>query len=89
MSRSIFRTGDSSNGLAGAVSSRRTFPLSTLVVCFTTWLIATEVLVFDQVKFDAKAELLEQAARALRRPQLMVPTERPSNLPGDGKVEKL
>jgi hypothetical protein len=28
------------------------------MVCFTIWLIATEVLVFDQLKFDAKAELL-------------------------------
>ena len=38
--------------------------LRTLMVCFTVWLIATEILIFDQIKFDAKAEL-EQAARAL------------------------
>ena len=69
--------------------ARRPFPLRTLMVCFTAWLIATEVLIFDQIKFDAKAELLEQAARALREPQFMVPTERPSNLPSDAKMERL
>jgi hypothetical protein len=65
------------------------FPLRTLMVCFTIWLIATEVMVFDQVKFDAKAELLNQAARALRGSQLTIPSERPSNLPGDAGMEKL
>jgi hypothetical protein len=58
------------------------FPLRTLMVCFTIWLIATEVLVFDQVKFNAKTELLEQAARAFRGPEVVVPSERPSDLPG-------
>jgi hypothetical protein len=67
----------------------RPFPLRTLMVCFTTWLIATEVLVFDQIKFNARVELLDQAARALRGSQLMVPTERPSNLPGDASMQKL
>jgi hypothetical protein len=42
------------------------FPVRTLMVCFTIWLIATEVMVFDQLKFDAKTELLNQAARSLR-----------------------
>jgi hypothetical protein len=65
------------------------FPLRTLVVCFTICLIATEVLVFDQLKFDAKAELLNQAARALRGSQPAVPSDRPSNLPGDASMEKL
>jgi hypothetical protein len=65
------------------------FPLRTLMACFTIWLIATEILVFDQLKFDAKTELLNQAARALRGSQLNVPTERPSNLPGDAGMEKL
>ena len=69
--------------------SARLLPLRTLMVCFTIWLIATEVLVFDQLKFNAKAELLDQAARALRGSQLMVPSERPSNLPGDASMEKL
>ena len=59
------------------------------MVCFTIWLIATEVLVFDQLKFDAKIELLDQAARALRGSQLNIPSERPSNLPGDAGMEKL
>jgi hypothetical protein len=65
------------------------FPLRTLMACFTIWLIATEILVFDQLKFDAKAELLNQAARALRGSQLMAPSERPSNLSGDAGMEKL
>ena len=69
--------------------SAKLWPLRTLMVCFTIWLIATEVLVFDQLKFNAKAELLDQAARALRGSQLMVPSERPSNLPGDASMEKL
>jgi hypothetical protein len=59
------------------------------MVCFTIWLIATEVLIFDQVKFNARIELFEQATRALHGPQLLVPTERPSDLPGDAKMEKL
>ena len=65
------------------------FPVRTLMVCFTVWLIATEVMVFDQLKFDAKAELLNQAARTLRGSQLMAPSERPSNLSGDTSVERL
>ena len=69
--------------------ARRAFPLRTLMVCFTVWLIATEVLVFDQIKFDAKAELLEQAARTLHGPQVMIPSERPSNLPSGAKMERL
>jgi hypothetical protein len=69
--------------------SARAFPLRALMVCFTIWLIATEVLVFDQVKFNAKAELLNQAERTLRGSQLTVPSERPSNLPGDAGVGKL
>ena len=69
--------------------SLRAFPLRTLMVCSTIWLIATEVLIFDQVKFNAKAELLNQAARALRGSEVLAPTERPSNLPGSVKMEKL
>ena len=71
------------------VSSRRSFPLRSLMVCFTIWLIATEVLIFDQIKFNARIELLEQATRATRGPQLLVPTERLSNLPGNARMEKL
>jgi hypothetical protein len=59
------------------------------MVCFTIWLIATQIMIFDQLKFDAKAELLNQAARALRgSQQLMVPGERRS-LPGNAGMEKL
>jgi hypothetical protein len=72
-----------------AVANRRSLPLRTLMVCFTIWLIATEILVFDQIKFNAKTELLEQATRAIRGSQLLVPTERPSNFPGAAKMEKL
>ena len=67
----------------------RFFPLRTLMICFTIWLIATEVLIFDQIKFSVKTELLEQATRAIRGSQLSIPTERPSNLPGAAKMEKL
>jgi hypothetical protein len=65
------------------------FPVRTLMVCFTIWLIVTEVMVFDQLKFDAKAELLNQATRALRGSQLTIPSERPFNLPGNARMEKL
>ena len=74
---------------AVAVSNRRSFPLGILMVCFTLWLIATEALIFDQIKFNIRIQLLEQATRAIRGPQLLVPTERPSHLPGDAKMEKL
>jgi len=89
MSSRIPATGDSLSDPGVAMSARRAFPLRTLMVCFTVWLMATEVLIFDQIKFDAKAELLEQAARALRGPQVMTPTERPSNLPSGAKMETL
>jgi hypothetical protein len=70
-------------------SNRRSFPLRTLMICFTVWLVATEVLIVDQIKFNVRAELLEQATRAIRGSQVLVPTERPSNLPGTAKMEKL
>jgi len=89
MSSRIPATGDSLSDPGVAMSARRAFPLRTLMVCFTVWLMATEVLIFDQIKFDAKAELLEQAARALRGPQVMAPTERPSHLPSGAKMETL
>ena len=56
------------------------------MVCFTIWLVATEVLIFDQIKFNVRTELLEQAARAIRGP---APTERPSHLSGTAKMENL
>jgi hypothetical protein len=74
---------------AAAVSNRRSFPLGTLMVCFTIWLIATEILVFDQIKFSVRAQLIEQASRAIHGSQLLVPAERPSHFPGAAKMEKL
>jgi len=81
--------GDPPNQSVAPIPRRRSFPLGTLMVCFTTWLIATEVLVFDEIKFNANAQLLEQAARALRGSQMLVPTEPPPNLPGDARMERL
>ena len=78
-----------SDDTAVAVSNRRSFPLRTMMVCFTIWLIATELLIFDQIKFNVRTELLEQATKAIRGPQLLVPTERPANLPGAAKMENL
>jgi len=78
-----------SDDTEAAVSNRRLFPFRTLMVCFTIWLIATEVLIFDQIKFNTRIEALEQATRLMRGAQLLVPTERPSNIPGDAKMEKL
>lgn len=72
-----------------AAPNHRWFPLHTVVICFTIWFIATEVLIFDQIKFNIRAELIEQATRAIRGSQLSVPKERPTNLPGGAKMEKL
>jgi hypothetical protein len=71
------------------IESPKPFPLRTLMVCFTIWLIATEILVFDQVRFNANAELLQQAARALRGPEVVVPTERPSHPSSDVRMQQL
>jgi hypothetical protein len=67
----------------------RTFPLRTIVVCFTIWLIATEVLVFDQIKFDTRTHLLEQAARGFHEPEVIVPSERPSHVPSGATMQTL
>ena len=72
-----------------AISRRNSFPLRTLMVCFTAWLIATEVLIFDQVKSNANAALLERAARALRGPEVVVPSERSPNFPSGSKMQNL
>jgi hypothetical protein len=78
-----------SNDPVTAAFNRRSLPLRTLMICVTIWLIATEVLIFDQIKFNVRAELLEQATQAIRTPQVLVPTERPSNLSGEAKMQKL
>ena len=59
------------------------------MICFTIWLIATEVLIFDQIKFNLRIELLEQATRATHGSQLLVPMERQPNLPNATAMEKL
>jgi hypothetical protein len=84
-----FGSSDLPSAPGAAISRRNSFPIRTLVVCFTIWLIATEVLIFDQIKFSVRTELLEQATRGIRGTQLLVPTERPSNLPGAAKMESL
>lgn len=78
-----------SDDTGAAVSNRRLFPFRTLLVCFTVWLIATEVLIFDHIKFNARIELLEQATQGIRGSHLLVPTERPADVPSDAKMEKL
>ena len=85
----VRESGDSPNAPIAAISRRRSFPLRTLMVCFTAWLIATEVLIFDEVKFNANAALLEQAARALRGPEVVAPSERSPDVPSDPRMHKL
>jgi hypothetical protein len=64
-------------------------PATHLVVCFTIWLIATEVLVFEQIKFDTRTHLLEQAARGFHGPEVVVPNERPSHVPSGANMQTL
>ena len=83
------RVGNSLSGtVATTAASRGPFPLRTLIVCFTIWLIATQAMIFDQVKFDERAHLLEQAARPFGGPQVVVPNEPSSNLP-NGALQRL
>lgn len=88
MSSRILARGDSASGTVGA-SVRRPFPLRTLMVCFTIWLIATQAMIFDQVKFVERAQLLEQTARSLGAPQVVVPSERPSHLSSGAEMQRL
>jgi len=74
---------------AGIVANRRPFPLRTLMVCFTIWLIATQAMIFDQIKFDERVHLLEQEARSLGVPQVLVPNEPRSSLPTGATVQRL
>jgi hypothetical protein len=77
------------DAVAAAVASRGPFPLRTLMVCFTIWLIATEAMFFDQLKFKERAQLLEETARSFGAPQVVVPNQRPSNLSSGAKVQRL
>ena len=86
----VVRVGNSPSGaVAGPVASLRPFPLRTLIVCFTIWLIATQAMILDQIKFDARARLLEQTARSFGGPQVVVPNERQYNPPTSAKVQRL
>src|SRR6516165_2171296 len=80
----VFKVANSPRG-----ANRRPFPLRTLIVCFTIWLIATQAMIFDQVKFDERAHLLERQARSLGVPQVVIPNEQPSNLSARAEVQRL
>ena len=88
MSNRNLTRGDSASGTVGA-SVRRPLPLRTLMVCFTIWLIATQAMIFDQVKFDERAQLLEQTARSLGAPQVVAPSERPSHSSNGAEMQRL
>ena len=76
------------DAVAEAVASRGPFPLRTLMVCFTIWLIATQAMFFDQLKFKERAQLLEETARSFGAPQVVVPNQ-PSNLSSGARVQRL
>jgi len=77
------------DAVAAAVARRGPFPLRTLMVCFTIWLIATEAMFFDQLKFKERALLLEETARSFGAPQVVVPNQRASNPSSGAKVQRL
>jgi hypothetical protein len=86
----LFRVGNSPSGaIAAAVASRRPFPLRTLIVCFTIWLIATQAMIFDEVKFETRVHLLDQAAQSLGGFHMVVPNEQPSNPPTGPRLQTL
>jgi hypothetical protein len=81
-----------SNSPADAVAgivNRGPFPCRTLILCFTIWLIATQAMIFDHVKFAERVHLLEEATRPLGRPQVVVPNEPASNLSSSATVQRL
>ena len=88
MSNPILVRGGSPNGAVGA-AVRRPFPVRTLMVCFTIWLIATQAMIFDHVKFVERVQLLEQTARSFGAPQVVIPSERPSNSSSDAEMQRL
>jgi hypothetical protein len=81
----VFRVGND----AAAIASRRPFPLRTLIVCFTIWLIATQAMIFDQIKFETRVHLLDQAAQSLGQFHMAVPNEQPSNPPTGATGQRL
>ena len=88
MSNPVPLRGNSPSGAVRAFTCRP-FPLRTLMVCFTIWLIATQAMVFDQVKFDERAQLLEQTTRSLGAPRVVNPSERPSNSSSGAELQRL
>jgi hypothetical protein len=87
---SVFGVGNSPvSDVATDIAKRGPLPLRTMMVCFTVWLIATQAMIFDQLKFNERAHLLEQEARSLGGPQVVAPNEHPSNLPTDATVQRL
>lgn len=75
--------------VAAAIASRGPFPLRTLIVCFTIWLIATQAMIFDQLKFAERVHLLEQATQSPGGIHMVVPNERPANPPTGARMQRL
>ena len=85
----VLRVSNSPSDAVASITSRGRFALCTLIVCFTIWLIATQAMIFDQVKFVERVHLLEEATRALGGPQVVVPNEPASNLLTSATVQRL
>jgi len=85
----VFSSGNSPTGPGAGITNRRPFPLRTLMVCCTIWLLATQAMIFDQIKFDERAHLIEQEARSFGAPQVIVPNEGQAKLPTDATLQRL
>ena len=86
----VVRAGNaSSSPIEASVATRRPFPLRTLMICFTIWLIATQAMIFDQIKFEQRAQLLEQTARSLGAPQMAAPSEGPLHSSNGAEMKRL
>jgi hypothetical protein len=85
----VFGGNSPSGGVAAATASRGPFPLRTLIVCFTIWLIATQAMILDQVRFETRTHLLDQSAQSLGRFHMVVPSERPPDPPTGSNVQRL
>jgi hypothetical protein len=78
-----------SGAVAAPIASRRPFPLRTLMVCFTIWLIATQAMIFDELKFATRVHLLEQVTQSLGGSHVVVPNEQPSGPSADARLQTL
>src|SRR5215467_14035692 len=72
----VFGVSNSPSAAIAAITSGGRFPHRTLIVCFTIWLIATQAMIFDQLKFNQYTHLIEQQSRSLGGPQVIIPNER-------------